>query len=126
MPTLSLCTSFSALLVVSLQTRSPTSTVCSICPCVCKLPLFHPSTRFKQTRFGRRRSSLRSQVWFQNARAKWRRTVLRQEKGGDSKDLQPLHGEGAGSAAGPGPGGGSGAPLDATVGSAMGYGDMYA
>ncbi|XP_043199667.1 LIM/homeobox protein Lhx2-like [Amphibalanus amphitrite] len=71
------------------------------------------------------------QVWFQNARAKWRRTVLRQEKSGESKDgLQSLHGDtgsGPGSAGGPGPGAGPGTTLDAaTVGSAMGYGDMYA
>ena len=71
------------------------------------------------------------QVWFQNARAKWRRTVLRQEKSGDSKDsLQSLHGDpgsGPGSAAGPGPGAGAGSALDsAAVGSALGYGDMYA
>ena len=70
-------------------------------------------------------------MWFQNARAKWRRTVLRQEKSGESKDgLQPLHGDpgsGPGSATGPGPGPGAGAALDAAaVGSAMGYGDMYA
>ncbi|XP_043198967.1 LIM/homeobox protein Lhx2-like [Amphibalanus amphitrite] len=71
------------------------------------------------------------QVWFQNARAKWRRTVLRQEKSGESKDgLQSLHGDtgsGPGSAGGPGPGAGPGTTLDAAaVGSAMGYGDMYA
>ena len=73
-------------------------------------------------------------MWFQNARAKWRRTVLRQEKSGDSKDsLQALHGDSgsgpgaAGGPGGPGPGPGPGATLDpAAVGSAMGYGDMYA